>query len=122
MKISWKMKTAAAVAGVGLAFGAASASAMPSGEAAEARPQISQQAAPAPPEAAPQALPCGFSFGNQSYKNCGSSDILVVAPAHESATGQWFEYQYCLEPGESRQPLANWGMLVYLATHIETNC
>jgi hypothetical protein len=59
------------------------------------------------------SLPCGFSFWHQSYNNCSYGNRYVVANAHESMTGRWVTYRYCFRSGESKSPLAMWGMLVW---------
>lgn len=109
-----------------LAGGILAATAL-TGGAIAASPSVS--AAEAPTNAAStsaksdakMSFPCGFSFWKQSYKNCSDNNILVVAPAHESASNKWFEFQHCLKPGEHQMPLADApGMLVYKATHVKT--
>lgn len=70
--------------------------------------------APAVTTTATSSLPCGFSFWDQSYRNCSRTYVhRVSATAHESMTGRTVTYYYCLKPGTSKQPLAVWGMLVY---------
>lgn len=118
MKISWQMKTAAAVAGVGLALGAPSAMATQGSEAASAHTTVSQQvpvqaATSAPTDTTPQALPCGFSFWNQSYNNCRDNPVVVHASAYESPTRKWYTLNLCYEPGQTQVPMAPWGMLVF---------
>lgn len=128
MKISWKMKTAAAVASAGLAFGATSASATPGAGTPSSTTAMSQQAAgqpatTAPTKAAPQELPCGFHFGYQSYNNCRDNPVVVHASAYESITRKWFTLDLCYEPGQTQQPMAPWGMLVFFVGEFDaTSC
>ncbi|WP_256839480.1 hypothetical protein [Ornithinimicrobium faecis] len=126
MKISWGTKIATLTLGASLALVAPQATAAPNGEGLASAGQVpsstsASSATELPTDAMPQALPCGFGFWQQSYRNCEDTAIYVIAPAHESQTNEWIEYQYCLEPGESRQPLAVWGMWVWLAQHLEVD-
>lgn len=111
MNVPWRTKVAAAVAGACLALAAPQATAAPGGDGGHVTAEA--------PAAAPQDLPCGFGFWTQSYRNCTGDNILVVAPAHESVSNKWFQFEHCLAPGESKQTLAPWGWWVFLATHVD---
>jgi len=109
MLISVRTGLAAAATALALSFSAPAANAQPAPTAVT----TATTATTTRVVAATTALPCGFSFWNQSYRNCTWGNRYVVANAHESMSGRWVTYRYCFRPGQQKSPLAVWGMLVW---------